>query len=171
VRPSRKTTLLLPARGPKSAINVTPLVDVVLVLLIIFMVVMPQIEKDLAVRIPASEQVETSTEVPPDQILVHVDRSGGFQINGEPTPPESYVESLKRRLDPRPVQERVVFVLAEDDAVYKKLVEALEGARRAGAETLGMTDELVPPAPAVPGPPGPPAPPAPPAPSAPPAKP
>jgi len=166
VRPSRKTTLLLPARGPKSAINVTPLVDVVLVLLIIFMVVMPQIEKDLAVRIPASEQVETSTEVPPDQIVVRVDRYGGFQINGEATPPESYVESLKRRLDPRPVQDRVVFVLAEDEAAYKKLVEALEGARRAGAETLGMTDEpapgpSAPPAPSAPSaPPGPPAPPA-----------
>jgi biopolymer transport protein ExbD len=148
--------LLLPARGPKTAINVTPLVDVVLVLLIIFMVVMPQIEKDLAVRIPASEQVETSTEVPPDQIVVRVDRSGGFQINGEATPPESYVQSLKRRLDPRPPHDRIVFVLAEDDAAYKKLVEALEGARRAGAETLGMTDEAAPPAsapPTVTGPP------------------
>jgi biopolymer transport protein ExbD len=141
VKPSRKTTLVLPARGPKSAINVTPLVDVVLVLLIIFMVVMPLVEKDLAVRIPASEEVETTSAVPPDQIVVRVDRTGGFQINGEATPPEDYVPALKKRLDPRPANDRIVFVTAEDDAGYKKLVEALEGARRAGAETLGISDE------------------------------
>ena len=141
MRPSRKTTLVRPASGPRSAINVTPLVDVVLVLLIIFMVVMPLVEKDLAVRIPASEQVETSSAVPPDQIVVRVDRSGAFRINGELTPPEEYEQAMKRRLDPRPPGDRIVFVTSEDDAAYKKLVEALEGARRAGAETLGMSDE------------------------------
>ena len=161
MKPSRKTTLVQPARGPKTAINVTPLVDVVLVLLIIFMVVMPLVEKDLAVRIPASEQVETTSAVPPDQIVVRVDESGGFQINGEATPPELYVESLKKRLDPRPAIDRIVFVTPEDAASYKKLVEALEGARRAGAVTLGMSDEPPPPAPALPGPPAPSAPPAP----------
>jgi biopolymer transport protein ExbD len=141
MKPSRKTTLVRPASGPKNAINVTPLVDVVLVLLIIFMVVMPLVEKDLAVRIPASEQVETTSSVPPDQILVRVDSSGAFKINGELTAPEDYVPALKKRLDPRPAIDRVVFVTAEDAAAYKKLVEALEGARRAGAETLGMSDE------------------------------
>ena len=141
MRPSRKTTLVRRADVPNSAINVTPLVDVVLVLLIIFMVVMPLSEKDLAVRVPASEQVETSRALPPDQILVRVDRAGGFAINGDPTPPESYVEALRRRLDPRVAADRTVFVSAEDDAAYKKLIEALEGARRAGASTLGLSDE------------------------------
>jgi biopolymer transport protein ExbD len=141
MKPSRKTALVRPAGGPRSAINVTPLVDVVLVLLIIFMVVMPLVEKDLAVRIPASEQVETSSAVPPDQIVVRVDRSGAFTINGQLTPPEEYEEAMKRRLDPRSAGDRIVFVTSEDDASYRKLVEALEGARRAGAETLGMSDE------------------------------
>jgi biopolymer transport protein TolR len=142
------------SRGVKNDINVTPLVDVVLVLLIIFMVVMPLAEKDLAVRIPASEQVETSSALPPDQILVRVDRAGGFSINSEPTPPDRYVEALKGRLDPRAAAERTVFVSAEDDAAYKKLVEALEGARRAGATTLGLSDEA-PPAAAAAAPPAP----------------
>ena len=141
MKPSRNTTLVKPASGPKTAINVTPLVDVVLVLLIIFMVVMPLAEKDLAVRIPPTEQVETSSAVPPDQILVRVDRSGAFKINGELTSPDSYVQALKQRLDLKPAKDRWVFVTAEDAAAYKKLVEALEGARRAGAEILGMSDE------------------------------
>jgi biopolymer transport protein ExbD len=141
VKPSRKTTLVRPASGPKSAINVTPLVDVVLVLLIIFMVVMPLAEKDLAVRIPATEQVETTSAVPPDQILVRVERSGAFKINGDAVAPDDYVPTLKQRLDAKPAKDRWVFVTAEDAAAYKKLVEALEGARRAGAEILGMSDE------------------------------
>jgi biopolymer transport protein ExbD len=147
MKPSRKTTLVRPARGPKNAINVTPLVDVVLVLLIIFMVVMPLAEKDLAVRIPASEQVETTSSVPPDQIVVRVERSGAFRINGEITAPQDYVAALKKRLDPKPHSDRVVFVTPEDEAAYRKLVEALEGARHAGAETLGMSDEPPPAAP------------------------
>jgi biopolymer transport protein ExbD len=146
MRGARKAVLVRPMSAPRSAINVTPLVDVVLVLLIIFMVVMPLVEKDLAVLIPATEEVETTSEVPPDQIVVRVEGDGTFKINGELTPPELYVESLKKRLDPRPPVDRVVFVTPEDEASYKNLVLALEGARLAGAETIGMTAEPPPPA-------------------------
>jgi biopolymer transport protein ExbD len=144
----RKPLLVRPATTAKSDINVTPLVDVVLVLLIIFMVVTPLLEKDFSVRIPSTEQVETTSEVPPEQIVVRVETSGAFRVNGEITAPEAYVQALKDRLDPRPPVERIVFVTPEDEASYKKLVEALEGARRAGAETLGMTAEPPPPPPA-----------------------
>jgi biopolymer transport protein ExbD len=141
VKGPRKTALVRPVAGPKSEINVTPLVDVVLVLLIIFMVVAPLAEKDLAIRIPALEKVETTTEVPLDQIVVRVETSGAFKINGEDTAPSDYVAALSKRLAPRNSVDRVVFVTPEDDAPYKKLVEALDGARSAGAETLGMTAE------------------------------
>ena len=56
-----------PATGTNSDINVTPLVDVVLVLLIIFMVVTPLLEKDIPVRTPTSEKVEEVVDVPQDQ--------------------------------------------------------------------------------------------------------
>jgi biopolymer transport protein TolR len=141
----RRSALVRPAGAAKSAINVTPLVDVVLVLLIIFMVVMPLAEKDLAVRIPATEQVQTTTEVPPDQIVVKIERSGQFEINGEATPDERYVDAIKQRLDRRPENDRVVFVTSDDDAPYKKLVLALEGARAGGASTLAMVTEPPPP--------------------------
>jgi biopolymer transport protein TolR len=137
--------LVRPATVVKGDINVTPLVDVVLVLLIIFMVVTPMLEKDITLRMPASEQVETTNEVPPDQIVVRVETSGAFRINGDPIEPGAYVQALRERLAPRAPIDRVVFVTPEDDASYRKLVEALEGARRAGAETLGMTGEPPPP--------------------------
>lgn len=137
----RKAVLVKPVAGPKSEINVTPLVDVVLVLLIIFMVVTPLQEKDLAVRVPTVEKVETPVNVPAEQIMVHVRSSGALEINGEVTAPADYVAALKKRLQPRAPVDRVVFVTPNDDAPYKKLVEALDGARHAGAETLGMTLE------------------------------
>ncbi|HEY2735614.1 MAG TPA: biopolymer transporter ExbD [Polyangiales bacterium] len=132
-----KPILVRPASEPKNSINVTPLVDVVLVLLIIFMVVMPLLEKDFSVRIPANEQVEAASDVP-DQIVVEVASSGAFTIDGAATSPEAYVQALKGRLDPRAPADRVVFVTSHDDASYKKLVEAFDGARKAGAQTLGM---------------------------------
>jgi biopolymer transport protein ExbD len=143
----RKPVLVRPAGVAKSEINVTPLVDVVLVLLIIFMVVTPLLEKDFAVRIPSTEQVETTNEVPPDQIVVRIEASGAFRVNGELATPEAYVQTLKDRLDPRAPADRIVFITPEDEASYPKLVEALEGARRAGAQTLGMTAEPPPPPP------------------------
>jgi biopolymer transport protein ExbD len=142
MKAARKAVLVRPVSGPKNEINVTPLVDVVLVLLIIFMVVTPLMEKDLAVRIPALEKVQTTVDVPPDQIVVRVKSSGAFELNGEETAPSDYIAALKKRLLPRAAIDRVVFVTPEDDAPYKKLVEALDGARNAGAETLGMTADL-----------------------------
>jgi biopolymer transport protein ExbD/biopolymer transport protein TolR len=136
-----KPIIVRPQSEPKSAINVTPLVDVVLVLLIIFMVVMPLLERHLAVRIPAEEQVEVQDTPPPDQIVVSVEKSGGFTINGQPVEPSAYVSALKERLDARAPNDRTVFVTPDDDAQYKKLVEAFDGARKAGAVTLGMPTE------------------------------
>jgi biopolymer transport protein ExbD len=122
---------------------VTPLVDVVLVLLIIFMVVMPLAEKDFAVRIPANEQVQTPDEVPPDQVVVRVEGSGQLVLNGQPVPDDAYVEALAQRLVQRAPQDRVVFLTPEDEAPYRRLVLALEGARQAGASALGMVAEPV----------------------------
>ena len=77
----RRKLAVKPAAPPNSDINITPLVDVVLVLLIIFMVVTPLLEKDIGVRVPATEQVEEKAEVPPDQLVVHIDSAGELSIN------------------------------------------------------------------------------------------
>jgi len=57
--------VIKPQSAPNGEINVTPLVDVVLVLLIIFMVVTPLLEKDLAVQLPSTEKVEEVKDIPP----------------------------------------------------------------------------------------------------------
>jgi biopolymer transport protein ExbD len=142
MRGTRKPIVVRPVSDCKSDINVTPLVDVVLVLLIIFMVVMPMLEKELAVRIPDREQVAAPDELPVEQIVVHVQRSGEFEINGAPIAAGApYVDALRTRLQGRSPGQRVVFVDPDGDASYKRMVEAFEGARSAGARTLGMTSE------------------------------
>ncbi len=127
-----------PQSTPNSEINITPLVDVVLVLLIIFMVVTPLLEKDIEVRVPDSEQVEEPSEVPPDQLVVAVDQEGALSINLEKVEMADYVEKMKRILAAKSKGERLVFFMADEKTNYAKLVAALDGARAAGAETLGM---------------------------------
>src|SRR5258706_6742984 len=132
-----RLTVVKPSR-PNADINITPLVDVVLVLLIIFMVVTPLLEKDIGVRVPATEQVEEHQEVPPDQLVVRVDADGTLTINAEKVPNAEYVDRLKTILARKPPNDKVVFMVADEAASYGRLVAVIDGAKQAGAETIGM---------------------------------
>ena len=127
--------------GVRSDINITPLVDVVLVLLIIFMVVTPLLEKDIPVRTPDSEKVEDVQNVPQDQIVVYVNRNGEMRINTDKVSEGEYVGRLKTLLDPKAPVDKIVFIVADDGCNYGKFVRVLDGAREAGAETLGFATE------------------------------
>ena len=95
-------------KGPRSDINITPLVDVVLVLLIIFMVLTPLMEKEIAVRVPEEPDQTQPVEPPPAdllQILFKVDEAGLFHVNNETltdesarTPPKVTVTASVRRM-------------------------------------------------------------------------
>lgn len=137
-----KRMMVNPAGRPNSEINVTPLVDVVLVLLIIFMVVTPLMEKDLEVRVPSTEQVEEVSEVPPDQLVVNVDAQGNLKINNQAVTEQEYSDRLKQILQTHKAGDKLVFFIADDKANYGKLVAALDGATQAGAETLGMMTDV-----------------------------
>jgi biopolymer transport protein ExbD len=134
-----------PSTPPNSEINVTPLVDVVLVLLIIFMVVTPLLEKDIEVRIPETEEVPPEQQPQDDtQLIVKLDIDGTYSINTEPVSPEEYVNKLKRMLSAKKKEDRIVFFVADDKANYGKLVAAFDGAKQAGAFVLGMATEDIP---------------------------
>ena len=133
-----------PQSAPNSEINVTPLVDVVLVLLIIFMVVTPLLEKDILVRVPDTEV--DNTPPPPDednqQLVVLLDKDGGYSINTEKVTESDYINRLKRMLAAKKADEKVVFFMADDATNYGRLIAALDGAKAAGAKVLGMATEL-----------------------------
>jgi biopolymer transport protein ExbD len=126
-----------PSVRANSDINVTPLVDIVLVLLIIFMVVTPLLEKDILVRVPDSTQ-EPTASTSPDQIVVHVKNGGKIDVNWNDVADDEYVAALKKTLDPRQESDRVVFFVAENEANYGRLVWAVDAAKSAGAGTIGI---------------------------------
>ncbi len=138
-----KSKRFIPAAGePNSSINITPLVDVVLVLLIIFMVVTPLLEKDISVRVPKTEQVEEKTEIPPDQLVVRIEQNGDLTINNEKVPQAELVDRLTAILKKKPANDKLVFIAADDTANYGALVSVLDRAKQAGAETIGMATEV-----------------------------
>jgi|GEM_PF-30514 len=179
-------------KGPRSDINITPLVDVVLVLLIIFMVLTPLMEKEIGVRVP--EEPDPTQVVPPPnpddlQIVFKVDDKGEFHINNETLTDANVSERLKvyyRLAKSREASQGppVIFFDADDKTKYLRAVKGLDAIRDSSAGwIIGMMTESLksqPPAeapaaagspaapgslgaPAAPGAPG--APPAPPAPS------
>jgi biopolymer transport protein ExbD len=124
-------------------INVTPLVDVVLVLLIIFMVVTPLLEKDIGIQVPETEKADIPDEVPPDQIVVRVEKGEDLFINQDKVDKGEYVNRLHARLEKLAPGKKIVFIMADDAAQYARLVTALDGAKQAGAETLAMAGAAV----------------------------
>jgi biopolymer transport protein TolR len=128
-----------PKRGmAQPNMNVTPLVDVVLVLLIIFMVITPLLAKQFWLHLP--DKVEK--EKPPDPsakekpIVVTVTKAGEIRINRDPVPKSEFAAKLGRVLAAR--EQRTVFFDAEDDAEFGNAVEVLDLARAGGAASIAV---------------------------------
>ena len=143
------------AKGPEPAMNVTPLVDVVLVLLIIFMVITPLLSKTFWLHTPKQERVEVTKEEasrdpqPPLVMRVGPDRS--IRVNGVDVAFEELAERLKRMFAAR--DDHVLFFDAADDAEYGFTVAVMDRAREGGAVTIAaLTEALAAPATAAPAP-------------------
>jgi biopolymer transport protein ExbD len=123
-------------RGPQAEINVTPLIDIVLVLLIIFMVLTPVMLKELPAKVP-QKQAETMPQPPGENpIVVEVDAHDALLLNGEPVAPEALAGAVGERL--RHDRQKVVFFRIDDDANYGRAVRIMDVCRGAGAKTLGI---------------------------------
>jgi biopolymer transport protein TolR len=123
-------------KGAKGDINVTPLIDVVLVLLIIFMVLVPSMLKELSANIPKKD---TST-TPPDPnvvpIVVEYTAQRELSVNQEPVAPEGLADRITERIKFK--NQKVVFFKIDDDAPYGEVVHFMDIVKGAGATTLGI---------------------------------
>ncbi len=126
-------------RGPRGEINVTPLIDVVLVLLIIFMVLTPSMLKHLTATIPRTDDDNTPETAAETPILVEYTSKRELSVNGEPVAPEAFADKLANRL--RLDRRKVVFFKAEDEAPYGDVVKFMDIARGVGAKTLAIVDQ------------------------------
>lgn len=129
--------------GLQSEINVTPLVDVVLVLLIIFMVVTPILQMGLDVEVPP--KVEVNTPQPPSditQLVVNIKKDGMYLNTRKMATPAELKTTLAGILAGRRNQnDRVVFINSEDNLEFGGAVQAIDAAKGAGAYKIGfLTD-------------------------------
>ena len=124
--------------------NVTPLVDVVLVLLIIFMVVMPVLAEQFWVHLPkkasaAEEEPESADEAAP--IVVSINRNGEIKINRDVYPDEVFATRLRRMLVAQ--GERRVYFDADDSVPFARAVQVMDMARGGGAAHIAVvTNQL-----------------------------
>ena len=127
------------SRRPLAQINVTPLVDVMLVLLIIFMVTAPMMEKGLDVNLPqVAKAADLSAQKEP--LVVTVQRGGGLALGDERVAGlEALGATLQQML--RATPEREVFLKADKDVPYGRVMEVMAAVRSAGVTKLGMVAE------------------------------
>jgi biopolymer transport protein ExbD/biopolymer transport protein TolR len=124
--------------------NVTPLVDVVLVLLIIFMVITPMLAKQFWLHLPNKPDPNEAQSPPDDDnkpIVLSVTKSGDIKINRDVVPANQLSAKLKRALAAS--GQRTVFFDADEEAEFGRTVDAMDLARAGGAATIVvLTDPL-----------------------------
>jgi biopolymer transport protein ExbD len=125
----------------KSDINVTPLVDVVLVMLIIFLVAMPVVMKEIEIDVPKKSDEPPEQVVVPDQVTVEITKGGGVLLNGVQIERVDLATKLRDRLEHK--REKVVFVDFDEATRYGDAVSVMDTCKGAGATTvaLKMKDE------------------------------
>jgi biopolymer transport protein TolR len=131
-------------RGARPAMNVTPLVDVVLVLLIIFMVVTPLLAKQFWLHVPkkdeSKDQAPPSDDNPP--VVLAVTAEGKFKVGPEEVADHELTDKLKRVFAAK--QDHTLFFGAAPDVPFGRAMEAMDLARGGGAITIAvMTEPLV----------------------------
>ena len=127
--------------GLTNDINVTPMIDVLLVLLIIFMLVIPMSRKAIDLQLPDPTPDNTPQGPPPAQIVLEVLPNDVFKVNSEVVPKNRLPARLKEIYDPRP--EKIIFVKGDEHVKYETVIWAMDVARGAGVKVIGATPKDV----------------------------
>lgn len=124
-------------RGTMSQINVTPLVDVMLVLLVIFMVTAPMMQQGVQVNLPKAETKALPAQE--ESVVVSIERSGRVFINSNEISASDLRSRLSEMFSTRSKKE--VFLKADRDVPYGDVVKTMAEIKGAGIERLGMVTE------------------------------
>jgi biopolymer transport protein ExbD len=122
-------------------INVTPMIDVLLVLLIIFMMVIPMSRKAIDLQLPDPTPSNEPQGPQPSQIVMEVLPGNVFRINTQPVAKNDLAKKLKEIYDPRP--EKIIFVKGDPAVKYSDVIWAMDMARGSGVKVIGMTPKDV----------------------------
>jgi biopolymer transport protein ExbD len=121
--------------------NVTPMIDVLLVLLIIFMLVVPMSRKAIDLQLPDPTEQQSSA-TPPPQIVLEVLPGEKYLVNKEPLSKTALTKRLKEIYDGRP--EKIIFVKGDPKVKYSDVIFAMDVARGAGVKVIGVSPKDAP---------------------------
>lgn len=124
--------------GLKADINVTPLVDVMLVLLIIVMLIAPMLQKGIDVNLPEAENTGDKPDTA-DQTVVHIDRESKLYVNAIPVSETDVITRLQAVLETK--ADKIVYLKGDKDAPYSAIMKMMDALRGAGIETVGLITE------------------------------
>jgi biopolymer transport protein ExbD len=124
--------------GVKSDINVTPLVDVMLVLLIIMMIVAPLLQQGVAVTLPTATNTSEKPETQ-EQTVVAITADKRFFVNAVQVQQQDLGKRIMDLLEEK--KEKIVIIKADEDVEYGAVMEAMDTLRAAGIEDMGLITE------------------------------
>lgn len=126
------------APEPVADINVTPMVDVMLVLLIIVMLIAPMLQKGIDVNLPEAENTGDKPDTA-DQTVVHIDRESKLYVNGIVVSEGDAIVRLQTILETK--ADKIVYLKGDKDAPYSSIMKMMDALRGAGIETVGLITE------------------------------
>jgi biopolymer transport protein TolR len=124
-------------RGLTNEPNVTPMIDVLLVLLIIFMMIIPLSRKAIDVQLPDPTPTKQPPNAKPDQIVLEVLPGPTFQINKAPVDKDKLGARITEIYKDRP--EKIMFLKGDPDVTYQDVIFAMDQARGGGVKVIGAT--------------------------------
>lgn len=131
------------AGGLNNEINVTPMIDVLLVLLIIFMAAVPSMRKAIDLQLPDPNPSTSTANAPSNQIVLEVFPNEQYSINTKKVSGKANLsEELKAIYGPRP--EKIIFVKGDPKLKYEDVIHAMDIARGAGVKVIGVPPKETP---------------------------
>jgi biopolymer transport protein TolR len=121
--------------GVKSDINVTPLCDVMLVLLIIMMIVAPLLQQGVSVKLPVASNTTDKPETQ-DQTVVAISADKHMFLNAKPIQEAEMATRVTEILENK--KEKIVLIKADEEAPYSAVMAAMDQLRQAGIEDIGL---------------------------------
>jgi biopolymer transport protein TolR len=123
-------------KGLENDINVTPMIDVLLVLLIIFMAALPSMRKAIDIQLPDPNPQSVPANQNSNQIVLEVLPGGVYAINTEKVDKVRLGPRLKEIYDQRP--EKIIFIKGDPSVKYQEVIEAMDIARGSGVKVIGV---------------------------------
>ena len=121
-----------------SEINVTPMVDVMLVLLIIMMLIAPLLQQGVSVKLPVASNTTDKPEVQ-GQTIIAIASKGALYLNARPIKDDELADKVKDLLENQ--KEKIVLIKGDEGADYSFIMAAMDQLRKAGIEDIGLITE------------------------------